>query len=189
MDREGFGSGSRSKPIVSVWYTNCQSLLSKKDELKAIVCDSNPDIICLTECWTNETIDSSIIKLDGYQMLVRKDRQDTAGGRGGGLLIFVKDSVCAWESKCDTDFSQLGGIEIKANNGEVTGVYLVYRSPNSSQENDKKLLEWMGKCEGRYVICGDFNYPGIKWGRAEATKRVESSLNWWRQSLCTSMSI
>ena len=80
MKIEGFGSGSRRKPIVSVWYTNCQSLLSKKDELKAMLRDSNPDIICLTECWTNEMIDSSIIKLDGYQMLVRKDRQDTAGG-------------------------------------------------------------------------------------------------------------
>ena len=26
----------------------------------------------------------------------------------------------------------------------------------------------MRKCEGRYVICGDFNYPGIKWGESRS---------------------
>ena len=52
------------KRIVSVLYTNCQSLNNKRDELKAFVGESEPDIICLTECWTNELIVSSILKIE-----------------------------------------------------------------------------------------------------------------------------
>ena len=167
------GVDGQRKRIVSVLYTNCQSLNNKRDELKACVGESEPDIICLTECWTNELIDSSILKLSGYEMTVRKDRMDTAGGRGGGVIIYVKEGIPAWEIDCDTDFCQVAGIEIKGDKGVATSIYCVYRSPNSSQLNDEKLLEWMRRREGRYVMCGDFNYPGIKWdeGRSDVKGR------------------
>ena len=34
-----------------------------------------------------------ILKLEGYEMVARDDRKDTCGGRGGGILVFVKKEV------------------------------------------------------------------------------------------------
>ena len=38
---------------------------------------------------------------------------DMAGGRGGGVIIYVKEGIPAWEIDCDTHFCQVAGIEIK----------------------------------------------------------------------------
>ena len=98
-------------------------------------------------------------------MIVRKDRADTAKGRGGGLLIYVKNEISAWEVEKENEVCQVGGIGIKGKSGSNDiHLYLVYRSPNkSSAENDTKLNSWMATLKGRYVIFGDPNYPGINW--------------------------
>ena len=74
----------------------------------------------------------------------------------------------------------------------ATSIYCEYRSPNLSQPNDEKLLEWMRRREGRYVMCGDFNYPGIKWdeGRSDAKGRdflevIQSKFMWQHVSVGT----
>ena len=143
-------------------YTNCQSVVNKRTELRVVVSDLKPDIVCLTECWTNEQIDNGLLAIEGYELVVRKDRTDTAGGRGGGILLYCRSGIVAWEVEPETDFCQLGGVKVRSE-GQETVIYTVYRSPNSSLENDNKLNEWIDSLTGNFLLVGDFNYPRINW--------------------------
>ena len=170
--RIGPATGSKHK-LMSVFYTNCQSINNKRSELRAVLSELQPDIVLLTETWTNQTIENSILKIDGYELIMRKDRTDTAGGRGGGLLAYVKKGVNAWELTIESDFCQVGGVGLRGQ-GKVTNLYLVYRSPNSTNENDEKLTDWLKTLVGNYCVFGDFNFPGISWddGRSDTKGRV-----------------
>ena len=59
------------------------------DELRVIVNLKNPDGIALTETWTNSEISDDYLGIDGYELIERKDREDTDRGRGGGILVYV----------------------------------------------------------------------------------------------------
>ena len=43
--------------IKKLFYTNCQSVMNKRAELRVMINSLNPDIICLTECWANDAIE------------------------------------------------------------------------------------------------------------------------------------
>ena len=73
--------------LVSVMYTNCQSVVNKMNELRATVVVSNPDVIILTESWTHENIAKSYLKIDDYELIVRKNREDTKKGRGTSSTV------------------------------------------------------------------------------------------------------
>ncbi len=77
---------------IKILYGNVQSLMSKMSELDIMVNQINPDLILLTETWLNPCICNAAVNLEGYEIIpdLRKDRQDTAGGVGGGLLVYVK---------------------------------------------------------------------------------------------------
>ena len=94
-------------------YTNAQSIIKKMDELKVVANMVKPDVIALTETWTNDQIDNSFLNVEGYEVVARDDREDTEKGRGGGVLIYVKKTLCAWKVDVGGDFCQCKGIKIK----------------------------------------------------------------------------
>jgi hypothetical protein len=55
----------------------------------------NPDIILVTESWCHSEISNAFLSIDGYEIQpdLRMDREDTAGGRGGGLLVYGKSGL------------------------------------------------------------------------------------------------
>ena len=52
-----------------------------------------PHIIGITESWANNDIAYAELGLEGYAMF-RKDRM---GRKGGGLLLYTKDTIPAYE--------------------------------------------------------------------------------------------
>jgi hypothetical protein len=80
---------------IKIYYTNSRSLVSKIDELRATATDQQPDIILICETWTNPDISNAELTIDGYciETDLRKDREDTQHGIGGGLLIFTKSGL------------------------------------------------------------------------------------------------
>ena len=147
---------------LDILYTNAQSLVNKIEELRAITAINNPDIVIITESWTNESISNVYLNINGYDIIERKDRNDTDKGRGGGIIIYVKKNLYAWMEKCDTEFNQCGMIRVKMNNGDLR-VLAVYRSPNSAKTNDDELCNFIEKMNGTFIILGDFNFPDIRW--------------------------
>lgn len=66
---------------------NIRSLIPKHDQVSALLLDSNLDYLCLTESWLHSNIPTNMIDIAGYQCF----RKDRITGKGGGVLIYIKD--------------------------------------------------------------------------------------------------
>ena len=64
-------------------------------------------------------------------------------------------------------------MSIRVKLDEEVVIHIVYRSPNSSKQNDDALCNWVRGMKGNRLILGDFNLPGIEWevGRTDAKGR------------------
>ena len=148
---------------LKVMYLNVQSLNKKMNELRANVCESKPDVVLIVESWTHDGISDAFLKLEGFELIERKDRNDKMAGRGGGLLMYARRDLCAWKEELNGKFNQAGKMVVKSGKEELA-IKLVYRSLNSKKENDMDLCEWVKTMKGDFVIFGYFNFPGINWG-------------------------
>ena len=74
---------------------NARSIVNKKNELNNMVEDIDPHIIGITESWANIDITDAELGLTGYVMF----RKDRIGRRGGGVILYVKESTQAYEIK------------------------------------------------------------------------------------------
>ena len=162
--------GGENRKALTILYTNAQSLIKKIDEMRVVAADKRPDVMTLTETWTNDTIENAFLNVDGYNLIERKDRSDTGGGRGGGILVYVRKELCAWSEKVTTNFNQCSCVKIKGSSN-VLSLYTVYRSPNSTGANDALLYKWIEEMRGLFVIIGDFNFPGIEWKTGRCDKK------------------
>jgi endonuclease/exonuclease/phosphatase family metal-dependent hydrolase len=104
--------------------------------------------------------------LQGYHVFCNPKFQNVASR---GTLLFVRDYLEVTEYKKLNENSAKEAIwcEIKINNLEKLLVGLVYRSPNSSAENNVAINEMIGalnnETQSRVVVMGDFNYRDIDW--------------------------
>jgi len=73
----------------SLLLSNVRSLLNKVDELDSVANCNGCDMIVLTETWANENMDDATSCIGCFD-IVRKGR---AGKRGGGVMIYVKNSL------------------------------------------------------------------------------------------------
>ena len=154
---------------LKVLYANVQSINNKINELRALLVKECPDVVALTETWTNSSIADECLWIDGYDMVVRKDRTDTTGGRGGGIVVYVKD-LFTWQEEVETSFNQCALLKVKMR-GRDLGLRIVYRSPNSTRDNDADLCQWIREVKGDDLVVGDFNFPGIDWDSGCADSR------------------
>ncbi len=92
-----------------IMYTNAQSLVGKVNELSCSVADMDPDLILITETWCNREITDSFLSIPGYEVQtdLRTDRANTGGGRGGGLLVYVKNGVKVFKLDIEPYHSQM----------------------------------------------------------------------------------
>lgn len=78
---------------LNICHINVQSLcareFSKFEELKSLFVNSKADIICMSETWLNESIDDSMIQIEGYD-LIRNDRNR----HGGGICVYFRKNLC-----------------------------------------------------------------------------------------------
>ena len=147
-------------------YLNAQSIVGKIDELAVIAGEEDPDLILVTESWCNDDIPDAFLTLQGYSLHVRSDRLDTAAGRGGGLLVYVKDGISILSVDKLVDMHQYCVFTIF----DLT-VYLVYRSPNAGQESYDKLSDLVRQAGNNSIIIGDLNLPDVRWSDGEARGR------------------
>ena len=74
--------------------------------------------------------------------------------------------------KMDTIFHENLFVKVHINNNETLLVGIIYRSDSGTEENNensRKLLDESCKRKfTQYMLMGDFNYPGIDWGKYTA---------------------
>ena len=123
----------------------------------------------MTETWAHEEINNAHFTLDGYEIQpdLRKDREDTAQGRGGGILVYTRVglSVIKLDNVCN--FTQYCSFKLN----DVT-FYLIYRSPNAPQESIDNLATLLRTTNKNSIFIGDFNLPEVDWGTGRAPARL-----------------
>ena len=61
--------------------------------------DIDPHIIGITESWANTDITDADLGLTGFVMF----RRDRIGRKGGGVILYVKASIKAYEIKLESE--------------------------------------------------------------------------------------
>ena len=139
---------------------NARSIVNKKNELNIMVEDIDPHIIGITESWANIDITDAELGLTGYVMF----RKDRIGRRGGGVILYVKKSIQAYEIKLEreADCDEAVWCNIVSGNSKLT-IGLVYRSPNINEEDNTKIKNAIKEVsKGDCIIMGDFNHGHIQ---------------------------
>ena len=85
--------GSTSKEEIKCVCLNARSIINEKNELNIMVDEIKPHIIGITESWANNDITDAELALEGYVMF----RKDRIGRRGGGVLLYIKETIPAYE--------------------------------------------------------------------------------------------
>ena len=94
---------NRPKNISETGYRcvclNARSTVNTRNELNIMVEDIDPYIIGITESWANIDIPDAELALRGYVMF----RKDRVGRRGGGIILYVKEFIQAYEIKLERE--------------------------------------------------------------------------------------
>ena len=116
-------------------YTNAQSLPGKISELEAVVSDIQPDIVLICETWCNSSISDANISISGYELQqdLRTDRNDTANGIGGGLVVYSRNGLEVLSCDKNSDFNQYCKFMLKSD-GETYHFYLIQYIDHHPQE-------------------------------------------------------
>ena len=139
-------------------------MFNKLDQLSVLIIDKSPDIVLICETWNNSSISNAMLNISGYYIEpeLRLDREDTANGIGGGLIVYVKNSLSIKPNPLNCPFNQFCRFNIIGNKNDFE-VILFYRSPNSPSHNNEKLIELINHSSDNCLIIGDLNIPSINW--------------------------
>ena len=146
---------------------NARSIVNKRNELNIMVEDNDPHIIGITESWATPDISDAEIGMTGYVMF----RKDRIGRRGGGIILYIKESIQAYEIKLEkeAECEEAVWCNIVTRNSTLT-VGLVYRSPNISTYENEKIQNAIKEVSKRdCIIMGGFNHGRIQWKYVQST--------------------
>ena len=122
----------------------------------------SPTVICITETWLSDTVDSPLVAISGYCLC----RCDRSSRRGGGTAVYIKEGTCFLQLEtssltflncdcCWIDLTQIGVL-----------VICTYIPPSIKAEELSKIHELLvheidnfltGRPGYHLVILGDFN--------------------------------
>ena len=150
------------------WYTNADTLRNKIDELKLRLkfAEKKPEIIMINEVKPKNarySLDEAEISLENYNIITKNiDSND-----GRGVAVYVRRGLSFAEVEMKTEFMENLWISVKLKDNDTLLAGCIYRSPNSSAENNGKLRELISEASSsqhsHLMIAGDFNYPEINW--------------------------
>ena len=139
-----------------------------------------PDLICITEAWTNDNISDNVLNITNYELIsdLRRDRNDTKDGRGGGLLVYVKQGLNILPIDKDNDFNQYVSFDVlNSENIVCKHVILAYRPPNSPSTNNEKICDIVKNAPKNTLLIGDINFPKIDWDNLTCDNRGKDFMN------------
>ena len=153
--------GGTLKEEIKCVCLNARSIINKENELIIMVDDIKPHIIGITESWANNDITYAELGLEGCVMF----RKDRVGRRGGGVLLYIKETIPAYEVQLQDGADCNEAIWCKLVTGHTTvTIGAVYRCPNITKQNNENIhIAISGVSKGDFIIIGDFDHWNIKW--------------------------
>ena len=98
-------------------------------------------------------------------------RKDRIGKKGGGVLLYIKENIPAYEVQLseEADCNQAIWCKLVTGHRTVT-IGVVYRCPNITKQNNEKINNAISEVsKGECIIMGDFNHGNIKWDTQQCT--------------------
>ena len=100
----------------------------KQIDLLNLMQERNISIMCLTETWLNDSINSKELIFEDYEFF----RSDRESKRGGGVGILINKNIQGSFKSClKKDFIEILKIEIRLPFQKPIIIFNVYRPPNS----------------------------------------------------------
>ena len=132
--------------------------------IQDILSDSDSLFICLTETHLNESVLSAELHIENYT-LFRSDRKNR---KCGGVAIYVKDGLGSCEEiKFSNDYCECLIVKIEKLKAIIITVYRPPKCENVHFENALEILQTymsnINQSEFKIFLCGDFNFPFIRW--------------------------
>ena len=87
------------------------------------------------------------------------------GRRGGGVLLYIKETIPAYEAQLpeEADYNETIWCKLLTAHTSVI-IRVVYRCPNITKQNNEKMHNAITEVsKGDCIILGDFNHGNIKW--------------------------
>ena len=154
--------------------TNTDSIFNKIDEIEPFLILNNIDVAAFTETMpkncSNNDLRNVQLNIKGYNCL--------SNHLGRGVCMYINNDFEILErlSNVDSLFTPSIFCKIKCKE-DIIVLGVVYRSPNSTPEDNDKLntqidfISNMLNASGeRLVMVGDFNYPDINWDQVTCDK-------------------
>src|SRR5437899_3274408 len=163
--------------LLKILYFNARSIKMKMEELKVMIEEKKPDIIAIVESWLNEDIADSEINLKHFDM-IRIDRNNESKQRGGGVLIFVNQSMKCLKIESERiNNLEYAWIRIHGKGCDAVNIGVFYRPPDGDGEQVKNLIKKISKFKNsRTVLIGDFNFSDINWRNLTTGKKGKEFL-------------
>ena len=168
LNKQNEDNLSNSFQIMSILYTNADSLFNKRDELEVEIFVNHPDIIIVTEAF-HKNVDSrevceAELKIVDFNLIKSLTLENSRG-----VCIFTRQYLSVSDCKVlnNFDLEESCWCILNLNSGEKLLLGAIYRSPSSSSDNDNQLIALVDtayKMKFDYtILIGDFNYPTIEW--------------------------
>ena len=152
---------------LSIIYTNADSLANKLKDLEILInsFSEKPKIIAVTEI-KSKILTSGLqlaeFNLKGYNII-----SNDLDINSRGIILYIDKNIEFSIIENSIAFREYVLIKIKLIDKTELLVCVVYRSPNSSDDNNNlmfDLLRYINKFnKDKFIIIGDFNFPGIDW--------------------------
>ena len=146
-----------------VYYTNADTLSNKMNLVIDEVSRIKPHIIGITEVKPKNyryELQSTELNIPGYTLI------ENLAEKGRGICLYVNENLNISETNIDTyNSEECIWVEVKINEASSLTVGCIYRSPNSSDENNlnlNKMIQSLNPTK-RILMMGDFNHPQINW--------------------------
>lgn len=155
-------------------HINIRSIVQKSEEIQQLLSDSNLDYLCLTETWLTPTTPLAMFNVPGFK-IYRKDRQS---GRGGGVMVYVKENIKTEELPLITDNLECIGIKMILSPEMHFNVIVVYRPPTAKDCFINSLSDILKQYSNKeLIVMGDFNLDWLNKARRKKLKDIASSLH------------
>ena len=110
-------------------HLNINGLLNKIEELHYIARSSNAAVIGITETKLDNTVYDSEVTVDGYNNIVRKDRNR----HGGGVTCYIRKNIFFNRKACVSDNTENIFTDLLFPKTKPISVGITYKPPSQSQ--------------------------------------------------------
>ena len=149
-----------------IFDKNADNMINKRKKIQSLVSINNPDVFCITETFPKNVllkIEECKIQIDGYYCFSNINNSNCHRS----VAIYTKRYLNAksYFTKVK-DFQEHACCKVEMSHKTSLHILCLYRSPNSSFENNKLLNQLILNTSlivGKLLILGDFNFPTINW--------------------------